>query len=175
MVAQCLPSAPFSKRLGGKRCGRGRVAGRESDSERTVGVEADSKKESAKRIRRNDGPERRQDRGVTDSRTLPRNVLAQDFPNAEKAALEAAATNTGLDAALAAVGFTDDASDDEDYLSKAKAPLDRCNVGNAAMTGAHPLPRRRPCYATHSPDSGAMASEDASIAVANADMAATTS
>ena len=92
------------------------------------------------------------------TRTLLRNVLAQSFTDAEKAVLRAAATNTGLDAAL----------DDEDagfsaaYKTAVKNLLNRRNVGDirVAMTGGSIAASRgdgiRAYYATPNAMNGAI-------------------
>ncbi len=72
------------------------------------------------------------DNGAT--RTLLRNVLAQGLSDDEKAILRAVATNDGVDAALTAAGFSDDASDPNDYWSLVKALLDRHNLDDIRVS-----------------------------------------
>ncbi len=68
-------------------------------------------------------------------RTVLRNVLAQGLSSDdEKAILRAVATNDGVDAALTAAGFTDDASNDSDYWSLVKALLDRHNLDDIRVS-----------------------------------------
>ncbi len=97
------------------------------------------------------------DNGAT--RTLLRNVLAQGLSDDEKAILRAVATNDGVDAALTAAGFSDDASDDSDYWSLVKALLDRHNLDDirVSMTAGSIASRGdgiRAYYATPHADNG---------------------
>ena len=69
------------------------------------------------------------------TRVLLRNVLAQRLSDDEKAILRAVAAGDGddLDAALTAAGFSDDASDPNDYWSLVKALLGRYNAGDVRV------------------------------------------
>ncbi len=95
------------------------------------------------------------------TRTLLRNVLAQGLSDDEKAILRAVATNDGVDDALTAAGFTDDAANDSDYWSLVKALLDRRNLDDirVSMTAGSIDSRGdgiRAYYATPHDDNGAI-------------------